>query len=237
MKKYFLLIFFLTTAYAQAENNPDEILNNVKEKFAEVKDYVVDASIKVDVNFLRVPETNATIYFKQPDKIKLESDSFALLPKQGLNFSPSVLLDGNYTSIYVKEDTVGSSEVSIIKVIPNSDTTDIVLSTLWVDTKNSVVRKIETTTKKSGTISIQLDYGSEISYGLPSMVKFSFKVEGIQLPPGMTGKTDNDNEGKRGRNKGPMTGTVIVNYNNYKINQGLKDEFFKEKDEKVNSEN
>ncbi|MDD3558861.1 MAG: hypothetical protein PHW27_09825, partial [Melioribacteraceae bacterium] len=129
-KLYFLITVVLSTiiSYAQ-DKNPDEILNKVKSEFLKINDYSVNAVINVDVDFLKVPESKATIYFRQPDKMKLESDGFALLPKQGLDFSPSKLLEGDYTAIYTKTDTLDGENIDVIKVIPESDSSGIILST------------------------------------------------------------------------------------------------------------
>jgi len=68
--------------------DPDLILTRVKEAFTVIEDYEVDVHIKIDVEFLKVPEGDAKLYFKQPDKIHVESEKFALLPKL-VNDSPS----------------------------------------------------------------------------------------------------------------------------------------------------
>lgn len=231
MKKLFLLIILLSTIPVGFPN-PEEILENVKSKLYGVSDYSVEAVVKVDVNFLKVPETRATIYFKQPDKLKLESDGFALLPKEGLNFSPAKLLKDEYTAVVAKEEIINGKDVYLIKIIPLSDTSEFVLADLWIDKAEYVVHKIETTTKKSGTVTIELSYKDQLKYALPSKLKLSFKVEQMNLPPGMTGEYQPNQETQK---SGKMTGTVIVEYKNYQINIGLSDEFFDEADKKNKS--
>ena len=228
MKKLLLILIIPITLFGQSKD-PNKILEAVKEKFEAVEDYEVDATITVDVNFLRVPESKTKIYFKQPDKIKLDSEGFALLPKEGINFAPTKLLNANFSSIFVKSDTLQNHNVDVIKVIPLSDSATIILTTLWVDSEMSVVRKMETTTKRNGTFEINLSY-EESSYNfLPSEIRLTFSVKEIQIPKAISGElNNNENEEtarKRKKNE-PMTGTVIVKYSNYKINQGLKDSFF-----------
>jgi len=230
MKKIFLSIIITLLTVSAGLPNPDDILEKVKSKINGVNDYRVEAVIKVDVNFLRVPETHATIFFKQPDKIKLESDGFALLPKEGLNFSPAKLLKDEYTAVIAKEEVINGKDVYLIKIIPLSDTSEFVLADLWIDKTEYVVHKIETTTKKSGTVTIELSYKDQLKYALPSELKLSFKVEQMNLPPGMTGEYQPNQETQK---SGKMTGTVIVEYKDYQINIGLSDEFFDEAD-KIN---
>lgn len=227
-KLYFLITVVLSTiiSYAQ-DKNPDEILNKVKSEFLKINDYSVNAVINVDVDFLKVPESKATIYFRQPDKMKLESDGFALLPKQGLDFSPSKLLEGDYTSIYTKTDTLDGENIDVIKVIPESDSSGIILSTLWIDEDEYIIRKIESTSKRSGTFEIHLYYDHK-DVKLPSKVSFKFNVSEVPLPASLTGDFDQETAKPKSKKDKQMSGTVIVSYSNYRINIGLTDKFFQE---------
>lgn len=226
MKK--LLIFLFISLSLSAQNkDPYKILDTVKENFNTIKDYEVDATITVDVNFLRVPESKAKIYFKQPDKLKLDSEGFALLPKEGINFSPNKLLSGDFSAIYIKADTLQKHKVDIVKVIPTNDSAGVILTTLWIDSNLSVVRKMETTTKKNGTFEIKLNYDNSGNKFLPSIVMLMFNVNDIQIPKAISGEINNDGSSDNKKKKDePMIGTVTIKYSNYKINKGIKDSFF-----------
>jgi outer membrane lipoprotein-sorting protein len=228
MKKIYLLIILIAVGgiYAQSKN-PNKLLDAVRQKFDKIKDYEVDVTVKVDVNFVKVPETKAKIYFKQPDKQKIKSDGFAMLPKQSLNFSPAKLLKGDYNAIYVKSEMVNNEKLDVLKIVPISDSNDVILSTLWIDPIRNVIKKIETTSKKSRTIQILLDYKDE-AIGLPTEVKFSFDVGEMNLPMNLPG--DNKKTyGEHHKEKDPVIGNVILTYSNYKINKGIPDSFFEEK--------
>jgi outer membrane lipoprotein-sorting protein len=203
----------------------------VKDKFEKVKDYEVDANIHLDINFIKMPDTRAKIFFKQPDKIKLQSEGFAMLPKQGINFSPAQLLKGNFNSIYVRSETIDNHKVDIIKVIPKSDTSEVILSTLWIDASQYVIRKVETTTKKAGTLNIGLEYTDE-NFGLPSQIKFSFNLGDLQIPAEMPDASQKKEDTKGRRDRGPVKGTVTITYSNYKIDKGIPDSFFSDNEKK-----
>ncbi|MBN1300711.1 MAG: hypothetical protein JW995_05810 [Melioribacteraceae bacterium] len=225
-KKLVLLItLFLAVEAAGQNKDPYKLLDGVKNKFNTIEDYIVDASIKVDVNFLRVPEAKAKIYFKQPDHVKMESEGFAMLPRQGLNYSPAKLLESDFSAIYVKSDTLDNHITDIVKVIPNNDSSDVILSTLWIDHELDIVRKIESTTKKSGTVEIHLYYDDEFSFALPVKVKFSFNVTNMELPAAITGDFEGEQR-TQNKSKSPMSGTVTVDYSNYQVNKGLDDSIF-----------
>lgn len=227
MKKltaYFLLLFTLV-ASAQSRN-PDEILGRVKERFSKVKDYEVDVKIKIDVDFLKVPDNEAKLLFKQPDKIRIKSEGFALMPKKGLNFSPLSLLSSYYTSFYERDEVIDGFNTAVIKVIPLGESPDIVLSTIWVDRKDFVIRKVESTTKLEGTFNILLNYDQKTvsDYPLPSGMTFTFDISKLAIPKGLTGDNSSERQLKK---KNRMTkGNVYITYSNYKVNKGISDKEF-----------
>ena len=220
-----LIILLCTLSIVAQEKDPYKILESVKEKFNSIQDYQVDATITVDINFLRVPESHAKVYFKQPDKIKLDSEGFALLPKEGINFSPVNLLNNDFNAIYSKSDSLGEKLVDVIKIIPASDSSGVILTTLWIDDEMDIVVKMETTTKRSGTFELEMNYEKSSYDYLPSEVKLTFRVSEIQIQKTITGDLNENEEPRRKRDE-PMTGTVIINYENYKVNQGLEDSLF-----------
>ena len=221
----FLLICF-TVSDAPAQNkDPDEILDGVKEAFKKIEDYEVDIQIKIDVDFLKVPDSEARLYFKQPDRIHVESEKFALLPRQGLDFSPLGLLSGKYTALYEREDTIRDLPTSVVKIIPLGNDNDIILSTFWVDQSRNLIIRMESTKKPTGTFTIDFTYEKyDDIYELPSQMEFTFTVDRMMFPRGMDGQSDADEDSDKESNN--TTGKVYITYANYKVNQGLPDELF-----------
>jgi outer membrane lipoprotein-sorting protein len=225
--KLLLLIILLSVneSFSQT-NDPDKILNRVKEAFTVIEDYEVDLHIKIDVEFLKVPEGDAKLYFKQPDKIHVESEKFALLPKQGLDFSPVALLDDKYTAIYEGDTIINNIPTSIVKIIPIGSNSDVILSTLWIDQSRDLIVKVESSRKPTGTYTIEFTYDTyQDKYDLPSSMHFSFTVDRMRLPKGMGGRLEPEN-GKDSEKSGPVTGYVYLNYSNYIVNQNLPDDLF-----------
>ena len=227
-----LLLVLVQLGFSQSKD-PDTIINSVITQFNIVKDYQVDVNIKIDVEFLKVPETKAKIYFKQPDKIHLEAEGFAMLPKNGMEFSPSSLLKKDYTAIYEQDVDLNGFKSSIVKVIPSGDQGDVILSTLWVDQKKQLIRKVESTTKTNGTFTIDFSYDDKIKYPLPTKIIFSFNLDKMNIPATISGETDAENPDKKDKNSDSRTkGKVIVNYSNYQVNKGIPDSIFEENNKK-----
>jgi len=232
--KLLIVLFFISIQIGFSQSkNPDEIINGVITNFNKVNDYQVDVNIKVDVEFIKVPETKAKIYFKKPDKVHLKADGFAMLPKNGMEFSPSSLIKKDYTAIYEQDVDLNGYKTSIVKVIPLGDQGEVILSTLWIDQKKQVIRKVESTTKTKGTFTIDFTFDDKIKYPLPSKIIFSFNMDKMNLPSTITGETNNENPDKKNKNMGSTTkGQVIVNYSNYVVNKGVPDSIFEEKNKK-----
>ena len=220
----FLMIFFSVSEFSPQSKDPDEILDGVKEAFKMIEDYEVDIRVKIDVDFLKVPDSEAKLYFKQPNKIHVESEKFALLPRQGLDFSPLGLLSGKYTALYEQEDTIRNIPTSVVKIIPLGNDGDIILSTFWVDQTSNLIIRVESTKKPTGTFTIDFTYEEyDDYYDLPSQMEFTFTVDRMMFPRGMDGQADDDDSNDKSDS---TTGKVYITYTNYKVNQGLPDELF-----------
>jgi len=227
--KLSLTVFIITVSLFAQKPDPEVILENVKKEFEKIDDYQVDVRIKVDVEFLKMPERQAKIYYKKPDKLQIESDNFAMLPKSGLNFSPLGFLSYKYTAFFEKEDTINGRSVSVVKVIPIEANADVILSTFWIDTDRNLILKIESSRKPQGTFTIDLDYlKTKGNFWLPSSMVFTFSLEPGMLPGRIAEElykgNKQDNEAKKG--------SVYLFYSDYQVNQGLPDSLFEQKDSK-----
>ena len=220
----FLMFFITVNEFSPQSTDPDEILYGVKEAFTKIEDYEVDIRVIIDVDFLKVPDSEAKLYFKQPNKIHVESEKFALLPRQGLDFSPLGLLSGKYTALYEQEDTIRNIPTSVVKIIPLGNDGDIILSTFWVDQSRNLIIRVESTKKPTGTFTIDFTYEKyDDYYELPSKMEFTFTVDRMMFPRGMDGQADDEDSNYKSDSK---TGKVYITYTNYEVNQGLPDELF-----------
>ncbi|HMN25746.1 MAG TPA: hypothetical protein PKE38_14675 [Ignavibacteriaceae bacterium] len=229
-----LIVILFQFGFSQS-TNPDDILDAVVANFNKVSDYQVDVNIKVDVEFLKVPETKAKIYFKQPDKVHLEAEGFAMLPKNGMEFSPSSLINKEHTAIYERDIDLNGFKTSIVKVIPLGDQGDVILTTLWVDQKANLIRKVESTTKTNGTFTIDFTYSDKLKYPLPEKIVFAFNVDKMKIPATISGDTSSPNTEKKNKHKpsdSRTKGMVVVNYSNYIVNKGIMDSIFEKKSDK-----
>jgi len=226
-----LLIFsFPVLSPAQ---DAESLYYKVRNKLLAVSDYVADVRIKLDVTFMKVPPLKGKLYFKSPDKMKLERNGgISILPKNSYNLTLNNLLPpGKVTVIDGGYDTFMQRKVHVIKVIPSNDTGDIVLTKISIDEANLLVLHTETTTRDNGTINMDLQFGRYIAWALPDRVTFFINLKDYKLPKGVTMDytAADDDMMKKAKQSKVKKGRVQIDYLDYKMNTGLSDDFFKEK--------
>ena len=162
------------------------LINKVSAKLNLVNDYTAEGSLKTDVSFIKAPSGKVKVYFKKPDKFKLKKDGgISILPKGGVSINMnSMVMTNNYVALAAGESTIDGVKTKIVKLLPTDENSEIVLSTLYIDEANLLVRKAVTTTKENGTYEMGLTYGKYSNYGLPDKVVFSFNTKDYKLPFG-----------------------------------------------------
>jgi outer membrane lipoprotein-sorting protein len=230
MKKIISLLFVLYSIVCFGQD-ADVILDRIVSKINSVKDYSVDANIKANIPLIKILPVKASIYFKQKDKFKVVSKGIAILPKQGFTDVNSFLMKKNtYMTVDGGVKTIDDVKTNLVTVIPTNENSEFVLAKLWIDTKNDLIIKSQITTRSSGTVTVDYSYGTEAEYGLPNKLVFDIDVKKFKLPKSVAAdlnKTEKEKQ-KTDKNK-DQKGTITIKLSNYKINNGISDEFFKSK--------
>lgn len=223
----FLLFFSFN---AEAQKSPNQLLRGVYQKMMKVKDYSVEATIKADIPLIKILPVNAIVYFKQPDKFKVESKGIAIMPRQGFSDVAKIIRDTtSYTAVFTGKEKIGTSLTQIISVIPSVDTGDLVLAKFWIDYARNLVLKSQLTTRSSGTMQIEYFYGTQIASGLPDKMIFTVDVKKFKIPKALASDMNASSKTPKTNDKESKKGVILIDLKNYKLNQGLKDTFFKQK--------
>jgi len=206
------------------------LIEKVKTKIDQVKDYEAAGTMKTNVSFLKVPMADVTIYFKNPDKLKIKNEKgISLVPKGAASMSLSNLMaNRKFTAIPAGDDKVEGIPVKVVKLLPMDENSDIVLSTLYIDEARLLIIKARTTTRENGTYELIMQYGKFATYALPDKAIFSFNTKEYKLPKGIT--FDYDDGSDKIKSKEALKtnkGALEITYNNYIINKGVADAIFK----------
>ena len=229
MKKFLLLLIGVFAVGLSFSQSADAVVAKLKSKLLSVKDYEAKGMLKTDVAFLKLPISSVRIFYKFPDLFRIKKDGgISVLPKGGIRINMnSLITEGNYTSLSAGRIVWKGSDMSVLKLIPNGESSDIVLTTLYVDDKAMLIRKAITTTKDNGTYEIEMEYGKYAQWGLPDKAVMIFNTKDYKLPKGITFEYDASISEKT-KEKKPLSkqGRIEISYASYEINKGLAADIF-----------
>ncbi len=216
-------------------SDADKLYYSLRTKVLSVKDYTADVRMKIDINRMRIPQLKGTLFFKSPDKMRLERHGgLSILPKKNINLTLSNLMpDGKVTVIDMGTSTIDGKKLRVLKVIPEDELSQIILAKIWIDEANMLILKTETTSRNDGTIAMDLSFGKYASYALPDRVIITMDVKDYKLPKGITldyndVPTPPTPPGEK-KSK-TQKGTIQISYLSYDINKGISDDKFKDKE-------
>ncbi|MBP6430625.1 MAG: hypothetical protein KA319_02575 [Ferruginibacter sp.] len=228
MKKIILLLLVYCPFFVLAQD-VNSLVQKVKAKIELVNDYIADGEMKTNISFLKVPQANVKVYYKKINKLKIKNEKgISFVPKGAVNMNmASVLSNGKYTVLDAGVEKLTGISVRVVKLLPEDDNADIVLSTLYIDETNLVIKKAKTTTKDNGTYELEMSYGKYISYGLADKITFSFNTKDYKLPKGVTFDFDDGADKTKAADKTkPKKGTIQLSFKSYIINKGVADSVF-----------
>ena len=157
MKKILFLLCLLIAAGVSAQD-ADALVKQVRDKLMKVQDYKAQAVLKTDVPFIRIPQSDVDVYYKRPDKFRIKKEGgVSIMPKGGVSINIKSLLSGDkYTAVAAGDAKLGNTPVKIIKLLPLDETSEVVLTTLYVD-QLALIRKLTSTTRDNGTYEMEMD--------------------------------------------------------------------------------
>ena len=232
MKFSLRLLFILITVHCSLftfSQDATQLINKVKAKLDKVNDYTAKGVLKTDVAFIKAPVSKVVIYFKKPNHFRLQKNGgISILPKGGVSVNMSTIIGTNdFLALEAGDAVVNKTKTKVVKLLPNGENSDVVLSTLYIDEVNLLICKAVTTTRENGTYEITISYGKYADYGLPDKLVFSFDAKNYKLPKGITLDFDEEKPADINKLKNKK-GKVEIDYSSYIINKGVDDAVFKQ---------
>lgn len=119
------------------------LIMKVKAKLDQVSDYEADGKMKTDVAFIKAPVGKVKVYFKKPNKFRLKKDGgISLLPRGGVSVNMnSMITTTDFIALAAGEAMVGGTKTKVVKLLPANENSDIVLTTMYIDEANLLVKK------------------------------------------------------------------------------------------------
>ena len=223
----FLLVNFSFRASAQLTS--EQLVLQVKSKLDKVNDYEATGKMKTNVAFIKAPVASVKVYYKKPNKLRINNESgVSFIPKGSVNINLTNIFSNSSGYDYIDMGLEKLTGFRVIKLLPRDENTEVVLSTLYIDEKQLLIRKAKTTTRENGTYELEMSYGKYAEFGLADKIGFTFNTKEYKLPKGITfdyedgTKKDEKNEKLKNRK-----GRVEISYSSYSINKGVPDSIFK----------
>jgi len=213
-----LLLLLLLPESIRAEEEGIRYLKALEKKYAGLQDYTVNVTVHFDIETFKAPDLQAKIYYKVPDKLKVESKRVLFFPKEGGYFNPSLFKTEDYAVLLLEHLTYDGKKAAKMRLIPKKPKNNIHDIVLTLDVEQNRVSEIKVVRSGGGEIKAEILYGSFDRFELPTRINLLLdfpavvpEIKGFQPPSDGT---------KR------VAGRIEMTYSNYKVNSGLTDEIF-----------
>lgn len=225
-----ILLFVITLLFSLSAKaqTAEEVIQKVRAKLDKVNDYDAKGKMKTNVIFIKAPIASVKVYYKKPNKLRIINESgISFIPKGSVNINLSNIFVNTSGFDMIDAGKESGTDLRIIKLLPKDENAEIVLSTLYIDESQSLIKKSKTTTRENGTYELEMTYGKYAEYGLADKAIFSFNTKDYKLPKGVSFDYDDGNKKEQTTDKlKNKKGKVEITYSGYIINKGVPDSIF-----------
>ena len=218
----------------------DYFIEKTNNQFNLINDYRVDMIIELDIPAFRMPKKKYKVFYKRPNKIKVKSKGFGILPKTGLFTSPNDNFDNlkniELANFYDENNIhdiliIGDLIVDSLKLeMPNeySRITFDPTVEVKIDTSKWVIKNVTTKldTLKLFQINNYYEYFDDFYMPYRSEVKYFIKDKKLFNWLNKDASNIIGKESLPNVNDSIVEGKITVNYKKYVINKGIKDKIF-----------
>lgn len=228
MKRILLLVLTSTFSLFVKAQSAAELLKKVQVKLDKVNDYEAKGKMLTNVIFIKAPVANVKVFYKKPNKLRINNESgISFIPKGSVNINLNNLFINTTGYDIIDMGKEAKTNFRIIKLLPKDDNGEVVLSTIYIDELQALIKKSKTTTRENGTYELEMSYGMYAEYGLADKVIFTFNTKEYKLPKGITfDYDDGTKKDQAAENLKNKKGKVEIRYSGYIINKGVPDAVF-----------
>ena len=228
---YLMATFLVFQNWGYASQGDDitaaDILRHLQSKSSEIEDYTVRLRAEIDMEKVRVPPMDITVYYKRPDKIHVLSKGFAMLPRDGIFINPDRFSQEAFYMSLLGKETLKNIETYKIELVPRKEEIKIRKLTMWVDPDRWVLLRVHTISWRGLSVYVDFEYALfSDKYWLPVRAVANINLSGFKgFSPyyKMFGR-----EKENASESGDKTGRITIEFSDYKINIGLSDLIFEQ---------
>jgi len=189
-----------------------EIITKALRTQSGVQDYVATVSVTVDAPNVQIPRRTMTVYYKAPDKVHVESEGLAVLPRDALLLGNlRKHLQENTTANLAGSGTLQGRPVYCVKLTPKEGGAGQGRVLMWIDSERYLLVKSEIWHGMNKALTVSFTHAQQSGkYWMPTNIV-------CQIPGGVLGDE-------------AQPATIAVSFSNYRVNVGLDDSKFAEED-------
>lgn len=244
MTKQFLFFIFISLLFSNSSPQIDRIIKKTNKQYMLVNNFETTMNVSLNVPGFRMPKKSYKVYYKLPNKIKINTKGFGVLPKTGLFTSPSDNFDNlknlrldikkNSNNCILISGTVISD--SLKAQFPNeyAKLTFVPIVDVVVDTTKWIIKSVTTRIDTVKLFEIKNNFQKfENKYYMPVKSQIEYYIKDAKLANWL----NNDLGGIMKMGDSPDTasdvvqGTIKITYDKYKINKGIPDRVFNKRPE------
>jgi hypothetical protein len=218
-----LAISLIWPGWIEAQEEGASYLDAVIRRFSSLNDYSVDVKVHFDIEALKTPDMEGRLYYKAPDKMKIESKRIFFFPREGGYFNPAAFRPENFEVSLLEHLTEEGKKAVRLRLIPKKARWPGQGLILTIDTEQDLIKEIDTSPFGGREIKASIEYGRFDQFDLPTRIRLQLDIPSIE----MKGTRSFDPSVQRTKR---IKGKVEIAYSNYRINTGLSEEIFQEKE-------
>lgn len=217
--------------FQQALPPAEAVLDRMEQVLAPVEDFSATLEGEVSMENVRVPKAVLRMYFKRPDKVHFESESFSMVPRDGLTMGPAEIR-ARYDARTVALIDTGGIRWYKLELSAREDQTRLRSALAYVDAGTWTLRRFESTPYEGRTVSFDFSYVTlDKRYVLVSEVTATFGSVGQKPEEALTIPDDAPSPASQLREmrRRLRDGHVRFRFSDYRVNTGLPDSLFSPK--------
>ncbi|MBD3292883.1 MAG: outer membrane lipoprotein-sorting protein [Armatimonadia bacterium] len=188
-----------------------EMVEDALRATEQVEDYTATLKVAIEAPNINIPRRTVKVFFKRPDRVHLESNGLAVIPRDALLMGNLATHIKNYaTASFVADGEISGRPVKCIKLSPREQRDGKGRVLVWIDKEHSLLLKSEIWRSGKRQLSVRFHHSQVGEYWMPAYI-----ITDVA-------------EGAMGDNRGGAH--IQMQFTDYRINTGLSDEIFEDND-------
>jgi outer membrane lipoprotein-sorting protein len=216
-----VFLFLFAPPYLQAQEDAFLALDSIEKKYAGLKDYTAEVMVHFDIETFKAPDMVAKLYYKAPDKMKIESKRVFFFPREGGYFNPFFFKQEDFEAKILERSPEDGRKVVKLKLTPKKAKKNIQQVVLTIEPERHLILEMGFTQFDGREIKAMIEYGKFDGFELPVHIRLKLDIPSFETE----GPKEFDQLVQKPKR---VTGTIDIRYSNYKVNSGLGDQIFKD---------